>query len=401
MKRILFVDDEPNVLSGLQRMLRSMRNEWEMSFAEGGAKALEIMQSKTFDVVVSDMRMPGMSGAELLKEVMRLYPASVRIVLSGHADRELVSQCVGVAHQYISKPCEAEQLRTLISNACLLGGGLVDEKVKGIIGSIDKLPAMPQLYLELREALKDPDITPKELGGIIAQDMAMTVKVLKLVNSAFFGLRRTIENPVDAVSFLGIDTIQTLVLANGIFDKVPNLKTKLFSIDLLWKHSMKVARGAKALAELEHLPSSGQEEAFVGGILHDLGVLVLASNFPEAYDRVSEMVMQERVSIPTAEEWEFGVTHGEVGAYLLGLWGLPPSLLSIVSLHHHPERAGDPVFSPLVAVHVSDALIGGHNIHPLFETAQLQTAWMEQVAPPKRRAAWTEKLMAMESETPA
>lgn len=401
MKRVLFVDDEANVLSGLQRMLRNMRQEWEMGFAEGGEAALKLMADRPFDIVVSDMRMPGMNGANLLKEVMRLYPSTVRIILSGHADKELVSACVGVAHQFISKPCEAEQLKALINNACALCGDLVDEKVKRVIGSIDKLPAMPQLYLELKEALKDPDITPRELGAIIAQDMAMTVKVLKLVNSAFFGLRRTVDNPMDAVAFLGIDTIQTLVMANGIFEKVPQLKSKLFTIDLLWKHSLKVARGAKALAELEGLPSAKREEAFVGGMLHDLGVLILASNFPEAYDRVGEMVLQERISIPTAEEWEFGVTHGEVGAYLLGLWGIPPSLLNIVSLHHHPERSREPVFGPLVAVHVSDALSGGRHLHPLFETAQLQAAWMQQLASPERQEQWRACLETLESEDPS
>lgn len=398
MKRVLFVDDEVHVLSGLQRMLRSMRNEWDMGFAEGGEAALRMMAERPFDIVVSDMRMPGMNGAALLREVMRLYPATVRIVLSGHADKELVSSCVGVAHQYISKPCEAEQLKGLIRNACALSGDLVDSQVKRVIGSIDKLPTMPQLYLELKEALQDPDITPRELGAIIAQDMAMTVKVLKLVNSAFFGLRRTVENPAEAVAFLGIDTIQTLVIANGIFDKVPVLKTRLLTIDMLWHHSLKVAQGARALAELEGLSGAQQDESLIGGVLHDLGVLVLASNFPEAYDRVGDMVLQEQVAISTAEQWEFGVTHGEVGAYLLGLWGLPPTLLNIVSLHHHPERSGAALFGPLAAVHVSDALSGGRHVHVLFETAPLQSAWVLGMAPPERQAQWVARLEALETE---
>ncbi len=139
-QRILFVDDEPNVLSGLQRMLRPMREEWDMVFAESGAKALEVMTQSSFDVVISDMRMPGMNGAALLRETMRLYPATVRIVLSGHADRELVNQCVGIAHQYISKPCDPGQLKSLIQNATFLGGKLVDEGVKRIVGSIESLP---------------------------------------------------------------------------------------------------------------------------------------------------------------------------------------------------------------------------------------------------------------------
>ena len=86
MKRILFVDDEEMVLQGLQRMLRSLRREWDMTFVESGAKALELMAEQPFDVVVSDMLMPGMTGAELLNEVMKRYPRTVRLILSGHAD---------------------------------------------------------------------------------------------------------------------------------------------------------------------------------------------------------------------------------------------------------------------------------------------------------------------------
>ena len=103
--RILFVDDEPLVLQGLQRMLRPMRNEWEMAFVESGRRALEEMATLPFQVVVSDMRMPGMNGAQFLSHVQELYPRTVRLILSGHADKDLIMKCVGTAHQFLAKPC--------------------------------------------------------------------------------------------------------------------------------------------------------------------------------------------------------------------------------------------------------------------------------------------------------
>jgi YesN/AraC family two-component response regulator len=151
--RILFVDDEPMVLQGLQRMLRSMRDTWDMHFLEGGEKALAFMVEHPVDVLVTDMRMPVMNGAQLLAETMRRHPATVRLVLSGHADRDLVTQCLGVAHQYISKPCDSEQLKAMVRNACLIGGSLVTEKVKRTLGSVDRLPSLPSVYLELTQAL--------------------------------------------------------------------------------------------------------------------------------------------------------------------------------------------------------------------------------------------------------
>src|SRR5438093_827737 len=113
--RILFIDDETLVLQGLQRMLRSMRNDWEMEFVESGAKALERIAQVGFDVVVSDMRMPGMNGAELLAEVMKRNPKTVRLILSGHADKELILKCVGSTHQYLAKPCDPEALKATIT----------------------------------------------------------------------------------------------------------------------------------------------------------------------------------------------------------------------------------------------------------------------------------------------
>jgi len=389
-RRILFVDDELNVREGLQRLLRNMRNEWEMTFVDSGQSALALLAAEPFDVIVSDMRMPGMNGAELLKEIQRLYPSMVRLVLSGHADRELVTQCVGVAHQYISKPCDPIQLKALVQNACLLAGQLVDKEVRRVIGSINRLPSVPELYLSLEAALKDENCSVQDIGAIIRQDMNMTAQVLKLVNSAFFGLRRTIETPEEAVSYLGTEMIKVLVLANGVFDRGSSFKTKLFSIEDLWAHSMGVARVASALAVAEGLPKSVQNECSVGGLLHDTGLLVLASNFPDEYDKVIEMVLEEKISITTSEQWAFGVTHAEVGAYLLGLWGLPTGILQIVSLHHRrPEPTLEPL-SALPIVHFADLLAGQLCQHPMFTDTTSGEKLARFLGSTERMRSWIE-----------
>ncbi|MDP2877138.1 MAG: response regulator [Holophaga sp.] len=376
-KRILFVDDEPNVLSGLQRMLRSMRDDWEMIFVDSGPKALQEMAQRSFDVVISDMRMPGMNGAELLREAMRLYPATVRIVLSGHAEHDLVNQCVGVAHQYISKPCDPDQLKSMIQNATIISGKLVDEGVKRIVGSIESLPSAPRLYTALEAALKDENSSMQALAEIIQQDIGMTAKILKLVNSSFFGLRRTIENAQEAVNYLGIDTIKGLVLVNGVFENAHPLSFSALTLDDLWAHTLSVANGAKILAKVENLDRHLQEETYIGGVLHDIGVLVLATQFPKQYERVTELVRTEHISIPIAEQWEFGVTHADIGAYLLGLWGIPASILKIVSLHHRPRFTQDKIFSPLLAVHLADVFCGSHSGNTLFEASSLDTTMLE------------------------
>ena len=374
-KRILFVDDEPMILQGFQRMLRPMRGEWDMVFVDGGEAALAAMAEAPFDVVITDMRMPVMNGAQLLIEVRASYPMTVRLVLSGHADQDLVAQCLGVAHQYISKPCDPEQLKSMIRNACLVSGKRVTDQVKGILGSINQLPSLPEVYRELKEALEDPDAGPQRLGDIIQRDMGMTSKILKIVNSAFFGLRRSISTPHEAVTYLGIETVKALVLVNSIFERAEPLATRHLKLEDLWRHSMDVARLAKAIAVTEGAGPDAAEDVFVGGILEDVGILVLASSFPEAYDRAAGVLLAEKVLLTTVEEEEFAVTHAEVGAYLLGLWGIPAPVLKIVSMHHSPHLLPDPGYSPEIAVYAADILVGERGGNPLF-----RTGWFDQTA---------------------
>jgi len=369
-KRVLFVDDEPLVLQGLQRMLRSLRDEWDMVFVEGGERALAVMAETKIDVVVTDMRMPVMNGAQLLRVVKDRFPETVRLILSGHADKDLVEQCLGVAHQYISKPCEPENLKSLIQNACCIGGDQVSDKIKDILGSIENLPSLPDLYRQLENALTDPDVSTQKLGDIIANDMGMTAKILKIVNSAFFGLRRSIFDAHQAVAYLGIDTVKALVLVNSIFERAEPLRTRHLGLDDLWRHCLTTAAGAKAIALTQGVSLSQAEEVFVGGILEDVGILVLAANFPEAYDRAAEVLLAEKVLLTTVEQEEFGVTHAEVGAHLLGLWGIPAPVVEIVRLHHTPHLIREPGFSLVLAVNAADILAGEQGGNPIFRTGR-------------------------------
>ena len=177
-KNILFVDDEPLVLQGLQRMLRFMRAEWQMEFVDTGPKALERMERQPFDVIVSDMRMPGMSGDQLLNQVMLRFPRTARLVLSGQADKDLVLRCVGSAHQYLIKPCDPDALRAGVNRAVSVGSLLADGKVQQLVGRMDHLPSVPSVYTDIVKLLQRPDATIQEVGQIISRDISMAANIL-------------------------------------------------------------------------------------------------------------------------------------------------------------------------------------------------------------------------------
>jgi HD-like signal output (HDOD) protein/CheY-like chemotaxis protein len=388
-KLILFVDDEPLILQGLQRMLHSMRGEWEMVFVESGARALELMARNPFDVVISDMRMPGMNGAELLAEVLKRFPKTVRLILSGHADRELVLKCVGSTHQYLSKPCQPGELKSAITRAGNLEQSLRDENLRHLISRMDRLPSMPSLYVQIVDKLKDPDVGVEEIGGIVALDLAMTAKILKLVNSAFFGLGRQISSPAEAVCYLGIETIKALVLSIHAFSQFTTAKLGTFSLDSLWAHSQNTAGLAKEITRIEDADRRLQDDAFVAGLLHDTGKLVLASNFPSEYDQVLRTGRAGRLALLAAEEHTFGANHADIGGYLLGLWGLPVPVVEAIALHHQPAASSHMFFSPLTAVHVATALVNlqqAQDVQGLVE--ELDLNYLEKLGLGDRLEHW-------------
>jgi len=358
-KQLLFVDDDRNVLDGLQRAFRAQRNDWDMQFAISGGEALEIMAEKHIDLVVADMRMSGMNGAELLGEVMERHPAAIRMILSGHADAELIMKSVGVAHQFISKPCEPEILKSIIHSALEFGTLLKDENLKNVLSNIGTLPSLPAHYIKIANELQSPETSIQRVGQIIASDPAMTAKILQLANSAFFGLRRRVTNAIEAVTYLGMDRIQHLFLAVHAFSQFKPPQTSSFSIELLWEHSISTAALAKAIADEEGADKMIADASYTAGLLHDIGKLMFACRLADKHAQASALARARGLPLWQAEREVFSATHAEVGAYLLGLWGLPDAVVEATTYHHRPSDAPNNAFCTLTALNAADCQV--HN----------------------------------------
>jgi HD-like signal output (HDOD) protein len=254
---------------------------------------------------------------------------------------------------------------------------------------LDRVPSIPSLYAEIVEKLQDPEVGADEIGEILLKDLAMTAKILKLVNSAFFGLGREISNPADAVTYLGMDTIKCLVLSIYAFSQFNNAKLGAFSIDALWKHSQRTAGVAREIARLEDADLKVMDEAFVAGLLHDIGKLVLASNFPAEYDQVIEASGGRTLALLEAEQKAFGANHAEIGGYLLGLWGLPVPVVEAIALHHHPVTCPCSVFGPLTAVHAANGLVNGERSQgPAALAAEVDLVYLKALGLSARLEFW-------------
>lgn len=391
MLNILFVDDEPKVLAGLRRMLRRYRSEWEMEFAEGGEAALELLQQRQFDVVVSDMRMPKMDGAALLRRVQDEYPSAIRIILSGHSDKEHTMRAVGPAHQYLAKPCDPEVLRRTIVDTCALRDRIDCDAVRNLIGRIDQLPTLPDVYRELVAELDSPAASIARAGEIVASDVSVSAKILQLVNSSFFGLPVHVTDLPHAVALLGLDIIKPLVLSTGLFQQFQSGSLGKFSLAGLVDHCMEVGLSARCIAQLEGASTDTCDHAFMAGMLHDLGQLIIAQSFPAQYDHVRDAAAAGEGPLHELEMAEFEASHADVGSYLLGLWGLPVPVVEAVAWHHDPQESSHHAFTPLAAVHVSEEFLGTSPVGN-YEGTELSHDFIERIGLESRIKVWANAL---------
>jgi HD-like signal output (HDOD) protein len=401
MKRILFVDDEPNVLGGLQRMLRPRRAEWEMVFVNSGTEAISALAAQPFDAIVTDVRMPEMDGIELLEHVQKEFPKMIRIVLSGYFEREAALRAAGVAHQYLAKPCDPARLRETINNLSRSTAILTSETARGVVSAIGSLPSPPQTHTALKRALEKPDVCLAEVGQIIEQDVGMTAKVLQMVNSPLFGLAHEITSVHQALGHMGLATLKELAVSIEIFQSFePERRVNGFSLEELEIHSRRVAKIAARLP----VEAEVAQVSVIAALLHDAGKLVLAARLPDAFEAALEKSLVEDRPLYAVEEEMIGSTHAEVGAYLLSLWGLPQVIVDAVWGHHRPSAAPHPAgrLEARGVTHIANSLADEWTHGVPLDAPLSRCFWdlkyLDEVGVTSQIAAW--RRIAAESGTP-
>ncbi len=353
MTRILFVDDEPAILEAMRRMVHGQSRDWDTQFVTSGKAAIDLIAQNPVDVIVADMQMPDMDGAKLLLAVKQRWPAVIRIMLTGYSDQDSVVRASVVAHQLLGKPCESQVLRQTIGRTLALREVLRDKALRQTVSSIDRLPSAPRIYSQLSGMLSSATASTDQIAALIQQDAALAGKVLHLANSAFFGSFRAISSISQAVALIGTSMLRSIVLSVETQDafKLSSPEVKAY-VDSLQAHGALCARIASSL----YTQAPGRDTAFSAALMHDIGKLVLASCKTEAFTEIRALAQSSGRALHDVEREGFGVTHAEVGAYLLGLWGLPYAVIEAVAFHHRPELLGGAGFDPAGAVIMANAL---------------------------------------------
>ncbi|MEA3544326.1 MAG: HDOD domain-containing protein [Thermodesulfobacteriota bacterium] len=334
MKKILFVDDDPNLLRGIRRGLHALRPDWEMFFAANGREALELLAETSVDVVVSDFQMPGMNGLELLSQVEFDHPDIIRVMLTGKPDRVTYAQTVNIGHYFFWKPLTLEAFKRFLGRLASLDTILADQFLRQRLNALTSLPIHPASYARLTSYLDDLNSSPRQLAYIAGKDIALAMQLFKLTSSASFALETGIETLEEAVAYLDVDTIRSLLTAHHVLTSGNREVCQEFKLDQLQQHSFRVARLAEALIlETEDDPKL-VSDVVLGGLLHNVGLLVLAHCMPEQYRQAMAISVQEKVSVKQAEQRIFNTNHAAVGGYLAALWGVPDAVVESICQHN-------------------------------------------------------------------
>jgi putative nucleotidyltransferase with HDIG domain len=322
----------------------------------------------------------------------------LRIIVSDLADVASTMKCIGHAHHHVLKPCRAQTLLQALEQAFAQEAWLPSEPVQGLIAQMRQVPSPLKAYTQMVEEMKSPTCSLEKIGDLIAKDPAVTAKVLQLANSALFGRELNVVHPAEAVGYIGLETTKAVVLLAHTFSSFDNLKLVRYSIEDLWRHSVAVGRMARRVAEMEKTEEEMAEQAFVAGLLHDIGKLLFAANHAGLFSKVLRLAREQHCNLWEAESQVLpGVGHAELGATVLGIWGLPKSITEAVALHHVPWRQRDHKFSPVTAVHVANILDHEHHQDPaIILPSQINTSYLNDMRLAGRVEEWRRGCAALD-----
>ncbi len=374
ISRVLFVDDEINILKSLKRLMAD--EGWDCHFMETSAQALEFCATTPVDLVVSDVMMPEMNGIQLAEQIRRRYPATIRIFLTGYSKQENVIQALTEGHtqQIIPKPWIDQELKEIIRSALRQSAQQkkYSPEFQTLINSIPLLPALPESYANVRSCIVDNEVDIEKMAHYISQDVSISSALLHWANSALFGQRFQVDTIKKAIIVLGTDIVESLILSDAVDRTISAEIPRVKGFDFLQfkKHSMATAILSRLLIKSVYAADHVKHDrAFIAGLLHDLGKLVVASFLPEKFERAIQRAKKRYCSLSAAERGLYNTQHAEIGAFLAEWWALPPFIVNAIAWHHQPRET--PIEEEVIsAAHVANLLSYQFNYGCSSDTAE-------------------------------
>lgn len=349
--RVLFVSAEPSV-AALGEALGACAGRWQARCVADRAQAMDALRAGAYDVVIGDVASGAEEALSVLERIKAERPDTARIVLGSRPEPDLLARVLGVAHQCVGMPCASTELWKIVERTCCMNGLMHHRGIRELLGGLERLPSVPRSYAAMTQAMAREEVHLGEIVAIVEKDTAMAARILQLINSAYFGQARRVASIPVAVSLLGLERLRTLALSTHVFGMLGEAESCACRLDQLQQRALVTAQLARRF-----LARCGRgEEGFAAGVLQNVGMLILAVCLKERYLEVLDEAGRRQVPVERVEGERFGVTHAEVGACLLGRWGLPVTIVEAVAFHHAPANVFHDDTALLDAVHVADAM---------------------------------------------
>jgi putative nucleotidyltransferase with HDIG domain len=383
-KSILLAVDDPQTLVDIHQALGA---EWEATTVASEADALGQLAERSFNALLVDFNLGSPDASELLNQALEKRPETSRFLLAYEADLALVAAKVLGSHQILPKPVEPASLKSRIENG--INDCNSNESGSDATKDANGKPIIPSVYSDVLKALDTPGVTNEEVGELIARDGALTIEVLRLTRSAYMGIPSNLTDPAEAVETLGLEPVKALVMALRFLAEHNHLRPGYLSLDQIWQHSVNVAQIARDLVLFETKDRTLAAQALTAGLLHDLGKVVLVTNFDDLYGRVHSLARKQPVPLWDIEKEMFGANHGEIGACLVGMWNMPSSVVDAAAFHHEPPLGESEQLTALAAVHIANVLERELRANDEFRVAPvINTTFLNELGLLQRLPIW-------------
>jgi HD-like signal output (HDOD) protein len=384
---IYIVDDQPEVLETAVLIVRGVMPEAEVTGFTDPQKTLDAVRQNPPRLVLSDQTMPIMDGTQLLEQVRQMSPATLRIIMSGYVPLDRLTSITS-AHQYVAKPFDAMELKEMLRRTFAAQERIGDKRLQTLVTSLRSLPSLPQVQRTLLAELQDNRGASAAIGQMIAQDAGLSAKVLQLANSPLFGRDYVVSTPVEAVVCLGTTMIAAVVLSQSLFKLYRSKSHPELNLSKVWNHCWETATLAQGYCREQNLPRTAAEEAFLAGLLHETGRLILIDNYPDEFRLACEAARANNVSLSAELAGSFAATPAQMAAYLLDLWGMPEGVVQALSVLDNPAQTEGAAFSVTSALYIADQLATRKMPPDMLPAPDWNADYLRSIGCPAEMDAW-------------
>jgi HD-like signal output (HDOD) protein len=386
-RSIYIVDDQPEVLEIAVAIVKNVMPGAVATGFDNPLSALAAIKASPPDLILSDQLMPEMPGSRMLEEARVMAPRTLRIMMSGFVPLDQLT-VITSAHQYVAKPFDVPQLKKMLERTFAARDRVQDEKLQTVVASLRSLPSLPQVHHTLLMELENNKGATGVIGQMVARDAGLSAKVLQLANSPLFGRDYIVSSPAEAVFCLGTGLVTAIVLSQSLFKHYRAHAHPEFSLEQVWHHCWETATLAQCYCREHQLPRQEREEAFLAGLLHETGRLILIANFPEQYSQACQAARKAQTPLGPHLREVFPAAPCEIAAFLLDLWGMPDSVVAAISKLEEPEKEKAAGFTVVSALYFADQVASRENPPDPFPPAEWNAAYPRSLGLPEEFKQW-------------